>query len=131
MENSINKTDKVLNICIKVLKITAITLHVLFTIFLFYVMINNFLSDLEYIRNYPDEHVEGIGVTLVILMIFVGPIGYGIIILIDIIGLVLSIVNEKKKSGEKNVLFFAISTASVIPTYLLLVFAGMILMRIL
>lgn len=131
MENSINKTNKVLNVCMTILKISVVTLHVLFTIFMFYVLIKNFLSDLEFIKNHPNEHVEGIGLVFVILVVFVAPIGYGVILLLNIIGLVLSIINEKKENWKKNKIFFIISTISVIPTYIIFFVTGIILMRFL
>lgn len=131
MENIINKSNKVLNVCMTILKVTVITLHVLLTIFLFCILINNFFSDLEFIRNHPDEHVEGIGLVFVILVVFIAPIGYGVIMLLDIIGLVLSIINEKKENWKKNKIFFIISTISVIPTYIIFFVTGMILMRFL
>jgi len=130
MEEVKIKKKNALDVSMKVLKIISLILFCVITIFLFFLVIRSFVHDLETINENYDERVEGLGMSIILINLLVAPGAYGMLFIINLIGLILGVIKELKEKNEAWKIFMIFMIMDV-GAYILLFTTGMILISIL
>lgn len=130
MEEVKIKKKNALDVSVKVLKKISLILFCVITIFLFFLVIRSFVHDLESINLNYDERVEGLGMSIILINLLVAPIAYGMLFIINLIGLILGVIKELKEKNEAWKIFMIFMIMDVW-AYILLFTTGMILLSIL
>ena len=126
MEEVKIKKKNALDVSMKVLKIVSLILFCVITIFLFFLVIRSFVHDLKAINEHHGEKVEGIGMVIVLINLLVAPCAYGILFVINLIGLILGVIKDLKEKNEAWKIFMIFMIMDV-GAYILLFTTGMIL----
>ena len=126
MEEVKIKKKNALDVSVKVLKIISLILFCVITIFLFFLVIRSFVHDLEAINLNYDERVEGLGMSIILINLLVAPGAYGMLFIINLIGLILGVIKELKEKNETWKIFMIFMIMDVW-AYILLFTTGMIL----
>ena len=130
MEEVKIKKKNALDVSVKVLKKISLILFCVITIFLFFLVIRSFVHDLEAINLNYDERVEGLGMSIILINLLVAPSAYGMLFIINLIGLILGVIKELKEKNEAWKIFMIFMIMDVW-AYILLFTTGMILISIL
>ena len=93
-------------------------------------VIRSFVHDLEAINLNYDERVEGLGMSIILINLLVAPGAYGMLFIINLIGLILGVIKELKEKNEAWKIFMIFMIMDVW-AYILLFTTGMILVSIL
>lgn len=126
MEEVKIKKKNALDVSMKVLKKISLILFCVITIFLFFLVIRSFVHDLEAINLNYDERVEGLGMSIILINLLVAPVAYGMLFIINLIGLTLGVIKELKEKNEAWKIFMIFMIMDVW-AYILLFTTGMIL----
>ena len=130
MEEVKIKKKNALDVSMKVLKIISLILFCVITIFFFFLVIRSFVHDLEAINLNYDERVEGLGMSIILINSLVAPGAYGMLFIINLIGLILGVIKELTEKNEAWKIFMIFMIMDVW-AYILLFTTGMILISIL
>ncbi len=122
--DSLSKFDKF----IKIYKIILSILYLGFTLFVSITLIYQYFADMKAINN-PDASLQGLGMALfvVIFGIIGSGIGYGVLELISIGGLITVSCSKTVSNKKKEKAFFILSLLVNIITYILLIVFAFIL----
>ena len=120
MENSIevNRKNK-LSLTSEIFKYLVIGLYVLFTGFLVYILVSSYKEEISV----KEEMFDGLGFALIFVIfgIIFGGIGYGIIVILSIIGLVISLKDKLNKNRKLNNICFILGIILPIITEILII----------
>ena len=120
MENSIevNRKNK-LSLTSEIFKYLVIGLYVLFTGFLVYILVSSYKEEISV----EEEMFDGLGFALIFVIfgIIFGGIGYGIIAILSIIGLVISLKDKLNKNRKLNNICFILGIILPIITEILII----------
>ena len=120
MENSIevNRKNK-LSLTSEIFKYLVIGLYVLFTGFLVYILVSSYKEEISV----KEEMFDGLGFALIFVIfgIIFGGIGYGIIAILSIIGLVISLKDKLNKNRKLNNICFILGIILPIITEILII----------
>lgn len=116
--DSLSKFDKF----IKIYKIILSILYLGFTLFVSITLIYQYLTDMKTINN-PDASLQGLGMALLVVLfgIIVSGIGYGILEVISVIGLIAVSNSNTVSNTKKEKRFFILAILLNLLTYIFII----------
>lgn len=116
MKNGSQKSTKILDVIITVIKILFIAAYVLLTAFLLWQLIRSCVG----LVTEPDSQ-EGFGIILAIVIIIIGSIGNAVLVGVGLLGLIFTLLNKFSAKRKGNIRFFIIATLLPAVTEILMV----------
>lgn len=122
--DSLSKFDKF----IKIYKIILSILYLGFTLFVSITLIYQYLADMKTINN-PDASLQGLGMALLVVLfgIITSGIGYGILEVISVIGLIAVSNSNTVSNTKKEKRFFIFAILLNLLTYIFIIALGFML----
>lgn len=122
--DSLSKFDKF----IKIYKIILSILYLGFTLFVSITLIYQYFADMKAINN-PDASLQGLGMALLVVLfgIITSGIGYGILEVISVIGLIAVSNSNTVSNAKKEKRFFILAILLNLLTYIFIIALGFML----
>ena len=116
----LNKKDRFLYVW----KIVWIILYIVFTGFQIYAILDGYYDNLSNVQSTESNsiNINSMGLVLAIIVIIFGVIGYGILLIMSIVGFIVAFTNKSSPLRKKNLIIFLIG--SILPVFTELILIG-------